>query len=308
MAEKSRVLVIGGTGEIGKFIVKASAKSGRPTFALVRESTLSNPAKAEIIEGFKSLSVNLVHGDIYDQKSLLSAIKQVDVVISAVGRAQLEDQDRIVAAIKAAGNIKRFLPSEFGTDVDRVHAVEPAKNGYAIKAKIRRLVEAEGIPYTYVASNSFGSYYLPTLSQPEATAPPRDKVVILGDGNAKAVFNKEDDIGTYTIKAVDDPRTLDKILYIKPPANTYSMNELVSLWERKIGKTLERVYVPEEQVLKNIQEAAVPHNMILALSHSVFVKGDQANFEIEPSFGVEASELYPDVKYMTVDQYLDQFV
>ncbi|KAK3440979.1 hypothetical protein EUGRSUZ_B01241 [Eucalyptus grandis] len=107
MAEKSRVLVIGGTGEIGKFIVKASAKSGRPTFALVRESTLSNPAKAEIIEGFKSLNVNLVHGDIYNQKSLLSAIKQVDVVISAVGRAQLEDQDRIVAAIKAAGNIKK---------------------------------------------------------------------------------------------------------------------------------------------------------------------------------------------------------
>jgi len=67
------------------------------------------------------------------------------------------------------------------------------------------------------------------------------------------VFNTEDDIGTYTIKAIDDPRTLNKILYIRPPANTVSMNELVSLWERKIGKTLERTYVPEEEVLKNIQ-------------------------------------------------------
>ncbi|KAK2632602.1 hypothetical protein EUGRSUZ_L01334, partial [Eucalyptus grandis] len=247
-------------------------------------------------------------GDIYDQESLLNAIKQVDVVISAVGHAQLADQDRIVAAIKAAGNIKRFLPSEFGNDVDRVHAVEPAKSAFAIKAKIRRLIEAEEIPYTYVSSNFFAGRFLPTLSQPGATAPPRDKVVILGDGNVKAVFNKEDDIGTYTIKAVDDPRTLNKILYIRPPANTYSFNDLVSLWERKIGKTLERVYVPEEQVLKNIQEAAVPLNVILSISHSVFVKGDHTNFEIEPSFGVEASELYPDVKYTTVDQYLDQFV
>ncbi|OIC44384.1 hypothetical protein A7L35_19005 [Acinetobacter baumannii] len=84
------------------------------------------------------------------------------------------------------------------------------------------------------------------------------------------------------------------------------MNELVSLWERKIGKTLERVYVPEEGVLKNIQ--AFPQNVILAVLHSVFVKGDQANFEIKPSFGVEASELYPDVKYTTVDQYMDQFI
>jgi len=52
---------------------------------------------------------------------------------------------------------------------------------------------------------------------------------------------------------VDDPRTLNKILYVRPPANTYSFNELVSLWERKIGKTLERVYVPDEDILKNIQ-------------------------------------------------------
>ena len=68
-----------------------------------------------------------------------------------------------------------------------------------------------------------------------------------------AVFNKEDDIGTYTIKAVDDPRTLNKNLYVRPPQNTYSYNEIVSLWEKKIGKTLEKIYVPEEQVLKNIQ-------------------------------------------------------
>jgi len=57
-----------------------------------------------------------------------------------------------------------------------------------------------------------------------------------------------------------------------------------------------------------ITEAAFPQNVILAVLHSVFVKGDQANFEIKPSFGVEASELYPDVKYTTVDQYMDQFI
>ncbi|XP_021828331.1 isoflavone reductase-like protein, partial [Prunus avium] len=123
-----------------------------------------------------------------------------------------------------------------------------------------------------------------------------------------AIFNKEEDIGACTIKAVDDPRTLNKILYIRPPANTISFNDLVSLWEKKIGKTLERIYVPEEQLLKNIEEAAVPINVILSIGHSVLVKGDQTNFEVEPSFGVEASALYPDVKYTTVDEYLNQFV
>ncbi|XWS21042.1 hypothetical protein CRYUN_Cryun30bG0021300 [Craigia yunnanensis] len=310
MAGKSKVLIIGGTGYIGKFIVEASAKEGHPTFALVRESTVSDPVKGKVIENFKNLGVQLLYGDLYDHESLVKAIKQVDVVISAVGHMQLADQVKIIAAIKEAGNVKRFFPSEFGNDVDRVHAVEPAKTAFSIKAQIRRTIEAEGIPHTYVPANCFAGYFLPTLAQPGAMAPPppRDKVIILGDGNPKVVFNNEGDIGTYTIKAVDDPRTLNKILYIRPPKNTYSFNELVALWEKLIGKTLEKTYVPEDQLLKQIQEAPIPINVVLAINHSIFVKGDHANFEIEPSFGAEASELYPDVKYTTVEEYLSLFV
>ncbi|XP_022136276.1 isoflavone reductase homolog [Momordica charantia] len=308
MAGKSKILIVGGTGYIGKFVVEASAKARHPTHVLVRDSTLSDPAKAPIIDNFKSLGVNFVSGDLYDHESLVKAIKEVDVVISSVGHALLADQDKIISAIKQAGNVKRFFPSEFGNDVDRVHAVEPAKSAFAVKAEIRRAVEAAGIPYTYVSSNFFAGYFLPNLAQPGASTPPTDKVVILGDGNPKAIFDKEDDIATYTIRAVDDPRTLNKILYIKPPGNIYSFNDLVALWEKKIGKTLEKIYVPEEQVLKNIQEAPIPLNVILSISHSVFVKGDHTNFDIEPSFGVEATELYPDVKYTTVDEFLNRFV
>ncbi|KAL2458076.1 Isoflavone reductase-like protein P3 [Forsythia ovata] len=308
MAEKSKILIIGGTGYIGKFIVEASAKSGHPTFALARESTISDPVKGKLIEGFKNYGVTILIGDLNDHESLVKAIKQVDVVISTVGNLQLADQTKIIAAIKEAGNVKRFFPSEFGNDVDRTRAVEPAKSAFATKAQIRRAIEAEKIPYTYVSSNYFAGYSLPTLAQLGATAPPRDKVIILGDGNAKAVFNYEKDIGTYTIKAVDDPRTLNKILYIKPPKNIYSFNELVALWEKKIGKTLAKEYVSEEQLVKQIQESPIPINVVLAINHSTFVKGDQTYFEIEPSFGVEASELYPDVKYTTVEEFLDQFV
>ncbi|WJZ83670.1 hypothetical protein VitviT2T_003333 [Vitis vinifera] len=183
MADK--ILIIGGTGYIGKFIVAASAKSGHPTFALVRDTTLSDPTKSQIIKSFKSSGVTLVHGDLNDHQSLVKAIKEVDVVISTVGGGQLQDQAKIIAAIKEAGNVKRFLPSEFGNDVDRLHAVEPAKSVFAIKVQIRRAIEAEGIPYTYVTSNFFAGYFLPTLVQPGATAPPKDKVIILGDGNPK---------------------------------------------------------------------------------------------------------------------------
>ncbi|MDK0764231.1 NmrA family NAD(P)-binding protein, partial [Clostridium perfringens] len=90
-----------------------------------------------------------------------------------------------------------------------------------------------------------------------------------------------------------DPRAANKTLYIKPPANTMSHNELVSLWEKKTGKKFTREYVPEDVVLNKIREAPFPMNFALAIAHAAYIKGDLTNFEIEPSFGVEASELYP---------------
>ena len=46
-------------------------------------------------------------GDIYHHESLVKAIKQVDVVICALGSPeQIADQVKIIAAIKEAGNIK----------------------------------------------------------------------------------------------------------------------------------------------------------------------------------------------------------
>ncbi|KAF8779298.1 hypothetical protein HU200_002979 [Digitaria exilis] len=306
--ERSRVLVIGGTGYIGRFIVAASAREGHPTSVLVRDPGPADPAKAAVLQGFRDTGVTLIKGDLYNHESLVAAIKSADVVISAVGYALLPDQTRIISAIKEAGSVKRFLPSEYGNDVDHVHAVEPAKSVFAVKARIRRAIEAEGIPYTYVSSNLFAGRFLPSLGQAGVTGLPTDKVTIFGDGNVKAIFAAEEDVGTYTIKAVDDQRTLNKILYLRPPNNTLSHNELVSLWEKKVGKTCERVYIPEDEVLKKIQESPVPQNIALSISHSVWVQGDHTNFEIDPSFGVEATELYPDLKYITVDEYLNKFI
>ena len=54
-------------------------------------------------------------------------------------------------------------------------------------------------------------------------------------------------------------------------------------------------------------EAPSPLDAILSINHAILVNGT-SNFPIEPSFGVETSELYPDVKYTTVEEFLHQFV
>ena len=64
---------------------------------------------------------------------------------------------------------------------------------------------------------------------------------------------KESDVAAFTISAVDDPRTLNKAVHLRPPGNVYSMNELVGIWESKIGKNFEKIYVPGEELLKKIK-------------------------------------------------------
>ncbi|KAL5671420.1 hypothetical protein ACJX0J_015726, partial [Zea mays] len=105
-SEKSKILVVGGTGYLGRHVVAASARLGHPTSALVRDTAPSDPAKAALLKTFQDAGVTLLKGDLYDQASLVSAVKGADVVISVLGSMQIADQSRLVDAIKEAGNVK----------------------------------------------------------------------------------------------------------------------------------------------------------------------------------------------------------
>jgi len=70
----SRILIIGGTGYIGKHIAKASLALGHPTFLLVRESTTSNPQKAQLLESFKTSGANIVRVRIIKLNLLVSCV------------------------------------------------------------------------------------------------------------------------------------------------------------------------------------------------------------------------------------------
>jgi hypothetical protein len=65
--------------------------------------------------------------------------------------------------------------------------VNPAASLYAVKANLRRLIEAEGIPHTYISCNCFAEAYLPSIGDVTAigVGPPATKITVLGDGTAK---------------------------------------------------------------------------------------------------------------------------
>ena len=86
MAEKSKVLIIGATGYIGKHIAKASVKAGHPTFMLTRESTSTNPDKSAILEELKHLGVEV---EIVRIITMLQSFITLDLCIymNCVGRS-----------------------------------------------------------------------------------------------------------------------------------------------------------------------------------------------------------------------------
>lgn len=81
--------------------------------------------------------------------------------------------------------MQRFIPSEFGCDVDKSQILGMDHGFYEKKAEVRRLIEKEGIPHTYICCNLFMGYLLPSLVQPGLIKPPRDTMKIFGDGNVK---------------------------------------------------------------------------------------------------------------------------
>ncbi|KAL0360080.1 UNVERIFIED_CONTAM: Eugenol synthase 1 [Sesamum radiatum] len=249
-----------------------------------------------------------------EHDKLVSLLREVDVVISALACPQ------------------RFLPSDFGVDEDRVSTVlPPFETLLEKKRKIRRAVEAANIPYTYVSANCFGAYFVNFLLHPYEQK--QEIITVYGSGEAKgenfnhisllhvfsvnnkhgvfacflAVLVYEEDVGVFTIKVAIDPRAYNRVVIYRPAADVISQLELISLWEKKTGRSFNKVHLPEEEMVSLSESLPDPENIPISILYSVFVKGLTANFELGEN-DVEASALYPDLKVTTIDELLDIFL
>ncbi|KAI3713698.1 hypothetical protein L1987_72284 [Smallanthus sonchifolius] len=285
---KSKILVVGGTGYIGKRIVNASLAQGHPTYVLMRREIGFDIEKVQMLLSFKEQGARLVEGSFSDHHSLVDAVKQVDVVICAMSGVQFRSHNillqlKLVDAIKEAGNIKRFLPSEFGIDPARMgHALEPGKETFGDKMIVRKAIEEAEIPYTYISANCFGGYFV-------------------------VVFMDEDDVATYTVKTVDDTRMLNKTLYLRPQENILTHNQLVEKWEKLTHKKFEKVYISAQDFLASMKDLDNALQAGYARIYHIYYDGCTMNFDIG-EWGGEASELYPEVRYTRVHEYLQRYL
>ncbi|CAI8588123.1 unnamed protein product [Vicia faba] len=301
--KNNRIIVFGGTGYIGKYVVKASISLGYPTFVYTRPiNSQTSPSKKQLCDEFNSIGVTLVEGNL-EHEHLVEVIKQVDIVICTYGYPQVLEQLKIIHAIKVSGNIKRFLPSEFGVEEDRVNPLPPFQAFLDKKRKIRREIEAANIPYTYISASFCGAYFVNFLLRPYEK---KNEIVVYGDGEIKGVLNYEEDIGTYTIKVANDPRTHNRIVTYRPSKNIISQNEMISLWEQKTGQKFSKTIISEDEIVKLSQTLPPPQDIPISIIHSAYVRGDHV-FELRED-DLETSQLYPEHNYTSIDQLLEIFL
>ena len=143
------VILIGAGGRIGPYII--SAFDADPYF------TVSILSRGSSTSTFPShLKVHRI-GDDYPEDQLLEAFKGQDAVISTIAPSNVAHQKTIIdTAIKAG--VKRFVPSEFGSDTlnDNAMAILPQffkekkETVEYLKAK-----EKEGLTWTAVVNGPF---------------------------------------------------------------------------------------------------------------------------------------------------------
>ncbi|XVE93278.1 hypothetical protein REPUB_Repub01dG0177000 [Reevesia pubescens] len=302
-SEKSKILIFGATGYLGNYMVKASVSMGHFTYAYTRPlKPNEDSSKLELLKEFESMGVCIIQGELDDHEMLVSQLRKVEIVISTLAVPQHLEQLKIIRAIKDAGTIKRFIPSEFGNEVDRVKGLPPLEALFSNKRKIRRETEAAEIPFTFVSANSFAAYFINYFLHPHEKQ--RDEVVVYGSGKANAVLNYEEDVANYTLKAATDPRTVNRVMIIRPPRNIVSQLDLICAWEEKLGQTLKKIHVPEEEIVKLSDTLGHPDNIPVAILHNIFIKGDQMSFKLSTE-DLEASKLFSDYKYTSVDSLLE---
>ncbi|ERM95821.1 hypothetical protein AMTR_s00060p00066070 [Amborella trichopoda] len=307
----SRVLIIGATGYIGRFVAEASVMSGKPTFILLRHGPAACPAKAQTVRALEDAGATIVHGSMQDRELMerILAELKIDVVISTVaGAGSILDQLHLIDAIRAVGTVKRFVPSEFGHDIDKAEPVEPALAMYKEKRMVRRAAEGLEIPCTYICCNSIAAWPYHDNTHPSEVPPPLDRFLIYGDGNIKAYFVAGTDIGKMTVKAVDDERTLNMTLHFRPVSNFLTLNEMASLWEKKIKRTLSRATMTEDDLLNLAKENRIPESIVAALTHDIFIKGCQFGFSIDGPHDVEVGQLYPDEPLRSISDCFDDYL
>lgn len=129
-----KIAIVGGGGQVGKFIVDELLKIGKHKITVItREDSISKiPSGVEV----KRVNYN-------DPSTLVEALKGQDALIITMGVTAPPDQQTKLIDAAAAAKVPWILPNEFGGDPDELEMQKDSLIGEP-KAKYREYIEKLG--------------------------------------------------------------------------------------------------------------------------------------------------------------------
>jgi len=302
----AKIFVIGVTGLLGKSVVVELNKAGHAVVALLRPGSDRFDEQSREME---ASGVCVIQGTIQDDDLDLKMKKNgIEVVISCIGGPDLFSgaQNKLIDACVAAG-VKRFIPSDFG--VDPVVAGPESCAIYDAKSRTHEYVRTSGIGFTFVHANGFAEYWLTGLGQLGLNSPP-EEVCVYGNGSKKSTALLSSDLAKVIARTCTDPVTMNKEIIVQTQPMTQP--DLIAIWEELSMKKVKRIHMSEEALDASIADYSKSADTFLPmlysqLTRSVWMRGDAVK-KRESNAPLEATDLYPDITYISAKDYLKRFI
>ena len=230
-----KILVVGGTGTLGRQIVRHGIEQEHSVRCLVR-----NRNKAFFL---KEWGAEIVKGDICKPETLKEALKDIDVVIDAATARATDSQSikqidwegkvNLIQAC-AEADIKRYVFFSIlnAQDFETVPLMD-------IKSCTEKYLEESGLDYTILRLAGFmqgliGQYGIPILDN--------QAVWVTGEKTPIAYMDTQD-IAKFAIKAIEIPETADNT-YPVVGTRAWTADEIIQLCEKLSGKQAKISRIP----------------------------------------------------------------
>ncbi|KAK0263909.1 hypothetical protein B0A54_02587 [Friedmanniomyces endolithicus] len=234
------VLVFGATGVAGIYIINAlvAAKSSFARLGIFTSPTTVDN-KAELIQRLKGEGVHVHVGDVGSDEDVLAAYKDYDTIVNAAGRNAILSQVGLLRLAEQSPQIKVFLPSEYGTDIEFSPASANEKP-HQLKSKVRAYIRehVKRVQCTYVVTGPYAEMALTRMPPAIEAAGSFDvhgkKAVLLGSGNDSVSYTTMPDLGRFVVATLLHPEAV-RDRAIKVNSFTATAHEVLAEFEKQTG-------------------------------------------------------------------------
>lgn len=232
------ILIVGGSGFLGREVTKLLLSQGKQVRVLVR-----TPAK---VEDLKQAGAEVVQGDLINQPSLTRACQGVGHVLAAAnsflgkGKNKAEAVDEaghraLIDAAKASGVTHFVYMSMLGVSPD--HPFDYARMKYSIEEYLK----ASGLSYTILRSAWYMEQNVHLYNGKSILE--SGKTSLLGNGTKLRNFIAVRDVAQFGVLALLDRKQKNRTIDIGGPQNATN-NQVAELYGKLAGITPKVSHMP----------------------------------------------------------------